>query len=279
MKSPIRVVVVVILAITFLALSCGGPGKNTELKESTLDKVKKEGVLRVGYIPWPPTTIKDPTTGKLSGNFIDAIEYLTAIMNVKLEYVEVSWTTFAGGLQSGDFDLAITTTFATIPRAMNVSFTHPLFYFGSSAIVRKDDKRFATLEDIDKDSVVVAVTQGEAGHEYAQANFKHATLDVIDSPDLNLAFTEVSVGRADVALGDAWSTKKYVSEHPEVKDLFANNPYNVTPICWAVRYGDNEWLNFINTAIDYMDSTGMLVKWEQKHDAHFLHKPYTWEQS
>lgn len=37
-----------------------------------------------------------------------------------------------------------------------------------------------------------------------------------------------------------------------VTDLFAGHPYNVLPIAWSVKRGNQDLLNFMNTSIDWL---------------------------
>ena len=53
----------------------------------TFDKVIKENQLTICYATWPPSVIKDPNTGKLSGFLIDAIQSIAADATLKLDYV------------------------------------------------------------------------------------------------------------------------------------------------------------------------------------------------
>jgi ABC-type amino acid transport substrate-binding protein len=231
----------------------------------SLEKIMKEKTFNIGYIPVPPAVIRDPKTGELSGYFVDSIKLICEQMGVKPNFVEASWSTFIAGLQSGQFDLSIATTFATIPRAMAVDFTRPIQYNAYSAIVRKGDTRFKTLADIDQPGIKIALVQGAAGHEYAKQNFKNAQLITLATPDLTAPFVEVSAKRADVGIEDSWSTRRYAALHPEVVDLFAERPYNVLPIAWAVRKGEPELLSFINTAIDYLRVNGRLEQFAAKY--------------
>lgn len=223
-----------------------------------LERIEKEKTFKIGFIPSPPGVIKDPKTGELSGYYIDTVRVICEQMGVKPVFVEAAWGTFVAGLQSGQFDLSIAATFATIPRALAVDFTHPIHYLGYSAIAKKGDTRFKTLADIDRPGVKVAVVQGAAGHEYVKQNFKNAQVTALATSDLTAPFVEVSAGRADVGIEDAWATKRYAAAHPEVVDLFAERPYNVLPIAWAVRKGEPELLTFMNTALDYMQINGRL---------------------
>lgn len=258
--------------------SAQGGGKTVEQKEEdTFNKIKREGILRVGYIPAAPWCIRDAATGKLSGTFVDAIQEIAKNMDVKVEFVEADFSTFIAGLQSKKYDLSIAPTFSTIQRAKAVAFTIPLMAAGNSAIVRKGEIRFKTLQDIDLKGVVVAVTQGEQGHEYAKTNFKNAEIKVFGGGDQNLTFSEVLSGRADVALGDTWFSAKFAAEHPNAHDLFADNPYNVTPVGWAVRYEDMRLLTFINTALEYLDTIGKLDEIDRKYDAKWLRPKKIWK--
>lgn len=246
-------------------------------QEDTFSKIKRESQMTVGFIVFPPFVIQNPNTKGLSGTFVETMEEIAGQMEVEIEWQEATWSTFIAGLQSKKFDISIAPTFSTISRAKSVAFTTPLIAAGNSAIVRKGDQRFKTLADIDKKGIVIAVTQGEQGHEYAKANFKNAEIRVLAGGDQNLTFSEVLAGRADVALGDFWIVQQFVAQQPDLHDLFADNPYNITPVAWAVRYEDRSLLTFLNTALECLDTSGKLDEINQKYDANFLRSRRVWE--
>ena len=253
-----------LLALAALAM----PAKNANaIQESTLDKVLAEGKLRVCYVPYTTSVIKDPVTGKLSGEFVEDIEYIAKGINVEPVYVESDWGTFAADLQSRKCDLSIAATYRTIERASSVAFSRPIVYFGNGAIVKAGDIRFKRLEDFNKKGLKIAVIQGEASQEFAEKNFPKAEIVPIPSKDLTAHFLEVSAGRADVALMESTATKKYAREHPEVVDLFANRPYALTAAGWAMRKDDVELLNFVNTAIDFLETSGKLDEFAEKYNS------------
>jgi ABC-type amino acid transport substrate-binding protein len=249
-----RYFIILLFAIGMIVLtgSCNNPKNSHNMTKNvgTFSQIKKTGIMRVGYIVFPPFVIQDPNTKELSGTFVDTIKEISEQMEVEVEWQEATWSTFIAGLQSKKFDISIAPTFSTISRAKSVAFTTPLIAAGNSAIVKKGDDRFKTIQDFDKQGIVVAVTQGEQGHEYAKTNFKNAEIKVLSGGDQNLTFSEVMAGRADVALGDFWIVKQFTSQHPELHDLFADAPYNITPIAWAVRYEDQSLLTFLNTSLE-----------------------------
>ena len=95
--------------------------------------------------------------------------------------------------------------------------------------------------------------------------------------DLSMAMTEVSAGRADVGLSDAYTVSQYAKNHPEVTDLFASKPYGITGVSWATRPADTELLNFLNTSIDAMNDSGLTQQWESNYHAPWLHRSNNWQ--
>jgi ABC-type amino acid transport substrate-binding protein len=240
-----------------------------------MDRILKDRKIKIGYIPSPPGTIKDSSSGEVTGYYVDGVRYIFKTINVEVEFVETTWANFAAGLQSGQFDLSIAGTFATINRAAAVEFTKPINYLGYSAIVKKGETRFSTLSDFNKEGIKIAVVQGGAGQEYVKENFPKATIVALATGNLTAPFVEVSAGRADVGIEDAWQAHRYASQQPGVTDLFHSQPYNLLPLAWSVRRGNDDLLRFMNTAIDYMLLTGRWEKMTEKYGAtgRFYNRP------
>lgn len=250
----VKVVLGMLVGCT-MVLAADARGANAQ---TSMEKMLKEKTLRIGWIMSPPGAQKDPRTGELGGYYIDMIKFILEQINVKPEFVETKWGTFAAGLQSKQFDLVTAGTFASIPRAAAVAFTRPIFYLGYGATVRKGDERFKTLADIDKQGIKVAVVQGSGGHEYVKRAFKNAETVVLGTGDLSASLVEVQAGRADVSIEDAWATRRYVQVHPQLVDLFADNPYNLQPIAWALRPDDHELRQFLDTSLEWMRINGKI---------------------
>lgn len=253
-----------VITVMFLAMLAGmagilAPAARAQ-SDNTFEKVLKSGKIRFGFIVSPPSAIRDPASGKLSGFYVDAAREIAELMHVEPVFVETTWANFAPALQAGQFDVSIAATFATIPRAMAVSFTKPINYQSFSGVIRKNEDRFKTLEDLNQPNVKIAVVQGSAGHEFARQNLKKAQLVVLTTANLLQPFLEVSAGRADAGIQDESQLHRYLPDHPEVKALFGGKVFNTLPIAWAVRHGDQELLTFLNTAIDYMMSSG---RWDE----------------
>jgi ABC-type amino acid transport substrate-binding protein len=265
-----------LLVITFNLASCNTTAATAST--STLDKITSTSKVKIGYLVFPPTITKDPATKALGGHNIDTIKEIAKVNKWETEFIETDWAGFTAGLDSGRFDISVVPTFVTVPRALSVYFTKPMFFAGNSAIVRANETRFSNLASIDKAGITVAVTQGEAGDEYAKANFKNAKITSFTGGDQSLAFQAVASNRADIALGDAYVSGQFAKANAgKVKDLFANAPYNLTPVAWAVKKGDDKMLNFLNSSLESFDYQGRLLEWEKKASANWLHIKKVWE--
>ena len=243
--------------------------------QGAMDRILRDKKLRIGFIPSPPGTIKDPKTGEITGYYVDGMRLIAKMIGVEPEFIETTWANFAAGLNSDQFDVSIAGTFATIQRAGAVEFTKPISYLGYSAVVKQGDTRFKTPADLDNPDIKIALVQGGASVEYANENWPKAQKVLLATGNLTAPFIEVSTGRADVGVEDAWQAHRYAAVHPEVTDLFAGHPYNVLPLAWSVKRGNEDLLNFMNTSIDFLLTTGRWEKMSEKYGptGRFWNKP------
>jgi ABC-type amino acid transport substrate-binding protein len=248
----------------------------TQSVDDTLAKILREKKLRVGYITYPPTAFRDPSTGQMRGHFVDTLREITKQLDpsIEIQFEETTWTDFMAALNAGRIDLSISGTFTSVPRAKNVAFTRPLVYLGRSAIIRKGDTRFSPDKgplQFDRADLKIGVVDGEGSHEFAKTYFTHLSkLVVFSGTDLQQCLAAVSAGQVDVGMSDAMETERYAKVHPEVTDLFAANPYDITPVGWAVRPSDMIWKNFLDTALGSLESQGRLAAFEKAYDYRWL---------
>jgi len=226
----------------------------------TMDRILRDKKFKIGHIPSPPSVIKDPASGELKGFAVDAMRFICTTLKVEPVFVETTWANFVSGLNSDQFDLCIAGTFATILRASAVQFTKPIWYLGYSAVAKKGDTRFAKPADLNREGIKIALIQGGASVEYAKENWPRAEHVLLATGNLTAPFIEVASGRVDVGVEDAWQAKRFTATQPGVTDLFGAEPYNLLPISWSVKRGNQELIEFMNTSIDFLLTTG---RWEK----------------
>lgn len=158
-----------------------------------------------------------------------------------------------------------------------MAFTRPLFYLGNSAVIRKGDSRFRSFSDFNNEGVTLSVTQGTGEHDYAQNYLAKANIKAYSSPDLTLPLLEVLNKRSDVAFTDTYTATQFVKKNPSLQALYVENPFNLTAVSWTVRRGDQEWLDFLNNSLLYLELSGRLKEFEKKYEANWLHIKPIWE--
>jgi len=125
--------------------------------------------------------------------------------------------------------------------------------------------------DLDYFSFVVAIKERIGFNQLEQlASMRCIASDyqneVFSGSDLSQCLAAVNAGQVDVGMSDALETMKYAKAHPEVVDLFADQPYDLTPISWAVRQDDLAWKAFLDTALGTLEAQGKLAAFERKYD-------------
>jgi ABC-type amino acid transport substrate-binding protein len=217
--------------------------------QGTLDRILRDKKVRIGWSAYEPLEWRDPKTQELSGYMVEAIRAIFAEVNVQPEFVEVNYATLVASIQSGDIDMSIVDSFITVKRAAAVAYTQPIGFNGSMFLVRADETRFKTLEDLNKPSVKIASLLGGSGQDFIRRFLPNATPIAVNTGNKAAPFLEVAAGRADAGLNDAWTAKHYMEAQPGLKALF-DKPVGVRPTAWIVNKGNTDLLNFINSSLN-----------------------------
>lgn len=265
----IRSYVVPLIALALFATTgCKESERTAEgsATQDTLEQVLKRGEIRAGYFIQPPAMMKDANTGKVHGTFVDAIEAIAEQSGLEVKFIEVDLAKFVAGLQTGLYDVSVGPTFRTITRARAVTFTDTIFYLGYDGVTKKGrSSEFTTEQDLDREGVTVAVKEGSAIHTYVEKNFEKAKILVLSGTDLSLPLQAVSSGQADVGLMNEHTVEYYVRKNDDVEIVLSDNPIQSLGMSWAVRHDDQRWLNFLNTSLEALVSTGQMAAWERDH--------------
>lgn len=269
-----------ILRLVFLMLCIAMTGCNrqpanssqTGSGSSTLEKITQRGVMRVGYLVWNPCVIRDERSGELSGIYADMVAEVCRGLGVEVEWHETTLANFAAGLYASQYDLCVGPTFVTIPRAAAVSFTEPVAYVGNSGVVRADgDFRPRSIGELERPGLRIAVLQGQALEEYCRRHLPDAELLVIAGGDLTAPLVAVTAGRADIGLMNTVTVANYAHQHPEVSAvLMGDAQVEVLPLAWSVRHDADDLLDFLNSSITYLKSTGRLEEYQLKYEIQLL---------
>lgn len=270
--------ITLIISILALALALRSPsGQATQSKpegpaQSTLTKVRKSGILKVGWGGFPPYTKMRPNetdpNKRVEGFMVDLVNEIAARHEppLKVEWVLLQWETFRADLQSGKFDFIADPVYHTVGRAMDFRLCEPVSYFGIAVgLVRKDDNRFTTFDSIDREDVTVALAEGYTSSEYARKHLKHAKLKPIPvTTDAFVQLDDVLFGRADVALNDVPTVLQYARAHADkVKALWVETPPAVVAGGFLTRKEDADLADFLSAGTRILRVDGTIKRLDQ----------------
>src|SRR5262249_32604455 len=96
-------------------------------EDSVLAKIRRDGVINVGYAQTGPWFYKDAKTGELGGIYKDVVDMLAKEIQIKVEWKEVTFANSTVGLRRGDYDLFGSSLVYLVQRALGVRYGGTLF--------------------------------------------------------------------------------------------------------------------------------------------------------
>jgi polar amino acid transport system substrate-binding protein len=215
-------------------------------EDSSLAKIRKEGVMRVGYSQTGPWFYKDAKTGDLGGIYKDAVDRLAKEMEVKVDYKEVTFQNSTVGLRKGDYDLYGSSLTYTLARALVVDYVGPLWSKGSLLMVHKDNAaKYKKLADFNDPKVTFSVVAGGSEEPRIPILFPNAKL-ITTAGQVVLAAEPVRAKKADVWMSGDSDVLLFAKRNSWAYVFDPGSPIDKRPNTWAVRYGDFEWKHFLD---------------------------------
>ncbi|NLS03833.1 transporter substrate-binding domain-containing protein [Rhizobium sp. P32RR-XVIII] len=214
-----------------------------------LDDIRSRGTVRIGVsLGGEPIGFRDAQNNPV-GYDVDVATRLAEKIGVPVEFVDVSGDARISMLVSGQIDVAVANTSATLERAKTVNFTIPYNRAGLRIIVQKD-AGIKELKDLAGKTVVVG--RGTTGETFLKAAVPEAQLVYVDqfAPDgvLQLQQKRVVAAIEDSSLLDYLATKN--PSLVTLPGLYSNDPIGI-----AVAKGDPEFVRWLDMFVsDYIQS-------------------------
>lgn len=219
-------------------------------EKSLLDDVLARGKLIVGTgstnAPWH---FKDEQ-GNLVGFDIDIAKMIaTGLFKdpTKIEFVEQSSDARIPNVTTGKVDITCQFMTVTAERAQQVAVTIPYYREGVGLLLKSDGK-YKSFDELKKagSGAVISVLQNVYAEDMVHAALPEAKVDQYESVDL--MYQALDSGQADGAATDQSSVQWLVVQQP---GKYVDSGYGWGPQSYscAVKRGDQQWLNFVNTVL------------------------------
>ena len=289
MKKRLEIIAVV-LSVVALALVLWIATKERPEQVSAEDaysRVIRTGKIRVGYISYPPSFIKDANTGAYSGIFHEVLAQAAENLSLDVEYTEeLGWGTMVESVSSGRVDLACTGIWPTAGRARQAEFTVPIYFSAVRAYSRQGDTRFdGDLSLANKLDVRIATIDGEMTSIIAQSDFPRATeTSLPQTSDVSQVLLEMVAGKADITFVEIAIAEAFLKNNPgSIREIRDVAPVRVFPNVMMVGKGEYRFLSMLNVAIEELANNGVIgriiAKYEefpgsfQRRQVPYLSKP------
>ena len=229
--------------------------------KSLLDEIKERGYMTFATDgAYPPMEFPDPNNpNQLIGFDIDLGKAIAEKLGVEHKAVVVDWDGILAGLESGRYDVVMSSMNITEERQKSADFVQ-YFEMGQMIVVKKGNpKGIQSLDDLK--GKVIAVQIGTTNEEIARG-IEGATVKTFQTfPD---ALKEVYVGRADATILDEPVARYYANIEGD-KYQFVGEPFETAPVGIAVAKGNDELVQAIQQALDELKADGtydqIYAKW------------------
>lgn len=271
--------VIVMAAVVFLLAACSGKGSSTsgEKSQSTWDKVKEAGVLKVATpgTLYPTSFYND--NKELTGFEIEMMNEIGKRLELEIEYVEIGVAEAFTSVDSGKVDVSMNNFDKTPERLAKYNISETYKYAVGGMIVREDDTSGITATDLSDWTGKKA--GGGAGTQYMKIAEKLGAEPVIyDNVTNDVYVRDVATGRTDFIPNDYFTQRialKFIAEqYPELKVKMGNVMYNPTEQGIIMSKDDDSLKTKIDDVIKAMKADGTLAKISEKYyDGQDLSKP------
>jgi polar amino acid transport system substrate-binding protein len=241
-------------AITILVALCCWPGTAQAESDSTFDRIKKTGVVRVaGLVGEEPYFHKDLSTGKWSGFCIEMARDIAKNFGAKLEIVESTWGNSVLDLQANKIDISFALN-PTPKRALVIDFTRPIFYNSFSIVTRKGFT-VKSWSELNRPEVKIGVDIGSTHELIARRYTPNANIIGFKSRDE--VIMAVQAGKADCFVCTIILGLTSLKKNPELGTFIIPEPVLSVPVSAGVRKEpDKSWRDWVSVWADYNRGLG-----------------------
>lgn len=217
-----------------------------------------ETLLVGSEISYAPFEFKDDK-GQPIGFEVDLLNAIGQAEQMNVQFIHEQRTKMTETLNSGKFAVFASTLSITPERAAEVDFTQPYtdYYRAVMILDTPENKNIKTVADLNGKKI--------ATNKSSQANIKFITQmsgadKVVSAESFYLAMKEVYTGNATGVLGDNNSLLYYGKRHSDMKTRIIRTDDQPRPLAFAVKKGNTELLNKLNSGLEKVKKDGTYDK-------------------
>jgi polar amino acid transport system substrate-binding protein len=246
-----------------LGLFSAGPAR-----ADTLDEVKKRGTLVIGteaaYVPYE--FFKD---GKIVGYDPDIIDLMVPKIGVKASFIDTAWSGIIPALYAKKFDSIVSAMTITKERADKVLFSMPYADASNVILLRADEERIKTADDLSGKIIGVQLGSAAAGiikvfEAKLKAGGKSGYSDVKQYEHYPEAYQDLLNKRVDAVVNSRSTMMVVMRDAPGKFKMLAGVSDITAYFGMAFRKEDVALRDFFDTQLAALKQDGSLAKLQEK---------------
>jgi L-cystine transport system substrate-binding protein len=254
----------------FILSACGSSNNATNDKKKSnnqtasktgqdlLAKVKADGKILIGTEgTYAPFTFHDKS-GKLTGFDVEVATEIAKRLGVTPEFKETQWDAMFAGLDAKRFDMVANEVGIRPDRQEKYDFSDPYITSAAVLVIRKDNNKVKTFEDIKGLNAAQSMTSN-----YADIARKYGA-KIVSVPGFNEAMDLLAAKRVDVTVNDKISFLDYKKQKPEAPVKIAATASDASKSGMMFRKNNKTFVDAVNKALNDMITDGTYKKISQK---------------
>lgn len=230
--------VLVFLSLAIALLVAFNPGRPERPGESTLQRIQRTGMVRIGYANEAPYGYLDTATAEVTGEAPEIARVILARMGI--DHVDPVVTEFGSlipGLKAKRFDIIAAGMYITPQRCREAAFSNPTYKIGEAFIVRKGNPLdLHSFEDVARHATAtLGFVGGTVEQGYAEAVGIPEDRIVL-FPDNISSLTAVRAGRIDAAAATSL-TVRHLLRKADTDEVEIAEPFYDPVIEGETTYG------------------------------------------
>lgn len=268
--------VIAVAALVSVFVFLKPQNQSTEKRETSYERVIRTQTLRCGYGTWVPGVYKNLNTGKMEGLFVDLIEEMGKLSNLKIEWAtETDWGQIAEAINSRKIDAFCAGMANDAARGKRLAYTNSLSYWTFNALVRADDNRFtgdtATVADLNKSDYSSAYSEGDVLETIIKNEFpnvKGVALPPLGTPADNAL--DVITRKTDFVIFPKVIYLSFEKENPgKLRYLKIEPPLRAYGNVIATDMDDLRLQQLLNSSVNELVNSGKYIQIMEKYDKQY----------
>jgi polar amino acid transport system substrate-binding protein len=201
---------------------------------------------------FPPMGFRDENN-EIVGFDIDLAKAVGEKLGVEVEFQPIDWNAKEIELESGKVDALWNGLTITDERKENMDFTNP-YIENRQIIVVKADSDIQSKADLD--GKLVGIQDGSSAVEAVNADELASAIELSTYDTNILALSDLDIGRVDAVVADEIVLRYYLAHNDNDFRVIEDGDFGDEVYGVAVKKGNTELLNALQTALDEIDADG-----------------------